>query len=76
MTPRTNLLRSYPDYARLAHVPVAQDPYPHFLVRGFLSSESVAAVVAGFPTLEMGGLFLPDQARGALVELIEEMEGE
>jgi hypothetical protein len=64
-----------PDFHRLQQAPVAWEPYPHFLVPGFLSPDTVAAIVRDFPALDMGGLFLPEHARGALAELIEVLEG-
>jgi hypothetical protein len=64
-----------PDYARLKGADVAWEPYPHFLVPDFLPPDKVAAVVRDFPELDMGGLFVPEHAHGALAELIDALEG-
>jgi hypothetical protein len=64
------------DFARLRQAPVAREPYPHFLVPGFLRPETLSTVLRDFPVLEMGGLFLPENARGSLAELIGILEGD
>lgn len=68
-------VRIAPDYRRLRLAQIMAEPYPHFIVPHFLPEDSVAAVVRDFPTLAMGGLFLPGKARGALGDLIGVLQG-
>jgi len=67
--------RIAPDYARLREAPFSSDPYPHFVVPNFLSHDQVASVLRDFPVLDMGGLFLPEKAHGALREIIDALDG-
>jgi SM-20-related protein len=65
-----------PQFDRLRQADVAQEPFPHLLVPGFLPADTLSAVLRDFPALDMGGLFLPENARGALADLIEALEGQ
>lgn len=48
------------DFAKLAAVEANLDPYPHAVVPNLLSDGDVLKVIADYPKLDMGGLFLPD----------------
>ncbi len=67
----TPLAAVRPDLDALAQTEVAREPYPHFVVPGFLSPDDVARINRDFPDLGAGGLFVPQNARGAFGALIE-----
>ena len=54
------------------------DPYPHLIVGNFLGAANAARVIADYPSLDVGGVFMPDAAPygAALAELLADMEGE
>jgi SM-20-related protein len=65
------------DYAKLASAAVAQDPFPHVVVRDFVPADSLRAVLADLPPLGKRGSFPPDSVRlgSAARALVQEMEG-
>lgn len=65
----------YIDVAAFQSTPVAEDPFPHVVVRNFLSKENVARVGADFPRLPGPGAFPPRALRlgGHFAALMEEM---
>lgn len=56
---------------------VAEDPFPHLIVRNFLSPENLARVAADFPRLPGAGAFPPHalKLKGHFAGLIEELSG-
>jgi hypothetical protein len=65
------------DYAALAALPVATDPFPHLVVPNFVPPDSLARVVADLPEIANGGSYPPDSVRlgPAARALMEAMEG-
>ena len=65
------------DYAALAATEVANDPFPHVVVEGFVRPDCLSAITGGLPRLERGGSFPPSSlAMGeAARELFAEIEG-
>jgi len=65
------------DYDALIAAPVANDPFAHAVVEGFVIPERLPAITAGLPKLERGGSFPPSSlAMGAEARaLFEEIEG-
>ena len=45
------------DYSALAATPVAEDPFPHVVVAGFVAPAALKAVVADLPKIDRGGSF-------------------
>ena len=66
-----------PDYGQLKNAPLADAPYPHAVVRDFLTARQVAAIAADFPKLPAGGLFMPEQGTygPAFGDLLKALEG-
>lgn len=66
------------DFAGLAATPVANDPFSHLLMRGFVRPERLAGVVADLPALAARGSFPIESVKlGAnAAQLMREMEGE
>lgn len=64
-----------PRFDRLESAVVATEPYPHFIVPGFLDARDVNLLSRDFPTLDMPGLFVPTNVSGALAGLIAQLEG-
>jgi len=62
----------------LARVTAVPDPYPHAVVPNFLSDEAVLQVIADYPKLDMGGLFVPeDLSYGpAFGQVLQELESD
>ncbi len=67
----------YLEIARFAATPVANDPFPHLIVRNFLSTENVARIAADFPRLAGPGAFPPHalKLKGHFAGLIDELGG-
>jgi SM-20-related protein len=65
----------YIDVAAFQSTPVAEDPFPHVVVRNFLSKENVARIAADFPRLPGPGAFPPRALTlgGHFAGLMEEM---
>jgi len=65
------------DYATLAAVPVAADPFTHAVVRDFVPPGVLGDVVDGLPALGKGGSFPTGGLRLGTVAaaLVQEMEG-
>jgi SM-20-related protein len=65
------------DYAKLASATVADDPFPHVVVRDFVPPDSLRAVLADLPPLGKRGSFPPDSVRlgSSARALVQEMEG-
>jgi SM-20-related protein len=65
------------DYAALAALPVATDPFPHLVVPNFVPPDSLARVAADLPEIANGGSYPPEAVRlgPAARALMEAMEG-
>lgn len=65
----------YVDVAAFRSTPVAEDPFPHVVVRNFLSKENVARINTDFPRLPGPGAFPPRALRleGHFAGLMEEL---
>lgn len=65
------------DYGRLAHTPIAADPFTHVVVPSFVPPAILPAVVADLPALQKGGSFPTSGLRlgQAGRALMEELEG-
>ena len=65
------------DYARLAATPLAQSPYEHVVVPGFLPPRDAAAVAASFPAPDLPGVLpAPTHPRDdACGRLLTELRG-
>ncbi len=63
------------DLARVKAAPPAPEPYPHLIVKGFVSPQNLSRVVADYPALDVSGVFMPDTAPHgpALAGLLAEM---
>ena len=60
---------------KFERTPVAEDPFPHLVVRNFLSTENLARISADFPDLPGPGAFPPRALRlkGAFAGLMDEL---
>jgi hypothetical protein len=65
-----------PRFGRMEEAAVTADPFPHFLVPGFLETGDAKRVAKDFPVLEMPGLFVPKNVSGAMAELIAQLESQ
>ena len=65
------------DYAALRARPVAEDPFPHIVVKGFVPPATLREVVPDLPPIGKGGSFPPEAVRlGPKARaLVEAMEG-
>lgn len=65
------------NFEAFKNTPTETDPYPHLVVRNFLSPENVTAAIRDFPKLDMAGLFLPEAAPygPAFQRLLDDLEG-
>lgn len=65
------------DYAAFDREPAAADPFPHLVVRHFVPSTRLAAVVADLPAIGGGGSYPPSALRlgAAARALVDELEG-
>lgn len=68
---------NYLDIAALDAAPLLHDPYDYLIVRDFVRAETAAAIARDYPRIDKAGSFTLDdvQVRGALAELIAEMDG-
>lgn len=63
------------DFGALRAAPIADDPFPHLVVPGFVPPTALASVVADLPDIAAGGSFPPEslrlgpQARGLMGEM-------
>ncbi len=63
------------DFGALHAAPIADDPFPHLVVPGFVPPAALASVVADLPDIAAGGSFPPEslrlgpQGRGLMDEL-------
>ncbi len=63
------------NYAAFAAAPIANDPFPHVVVEGFVQPEFLPAITGGLPKLSKGGSFPPSsvamgkQARALFAEI-------
>jgi len=66
------------DYQKLDATPVANEPYPHVVVKEFVLRSALPEVVAGLPKLEKGGSYPTTGLRlgRTAQELMAELEGE
>ena len=64
------------DLDALRRTPLNERPYPHLVVKDFLPPEKLSDAIRDFPTLEVGGLFLPEAAEigESVKEIIAELE--
>jgi SM-20-related protein len=60
------------------NTPASREPYPHLIVPGFLSETNAARVIADYPKLDVGGVYLPDAAPcgEATAQLLADLGGE
>lgn len=67
----------YLEISEFESAPVATDPFPHLVVRNFLSNENVARIAADFPRLPGAGAFPPGALKigGHFAGLMEELGG-
>lgn len=67
----------YLETAVFQATPLTEDPFPHLLVRNFLSRETVAKIAGDFPKLPGPGAFPPAalKPKGHFAGLIEELAG-
>jgi SM-20-related protein len=65
------------DYAALDATPVADDPFPHLLLRHFVPPESLRQVVADLPAIATGGSYPPEALKlgPAARDLMAAMQG-
>ena len=65
------------DYAAFDRPSTVQDPFPHLVIRNFVPSTRLAAVVADLPEINNGGSYPPSalRLRGAARDLVRELEG-
>ena len=58
--------------------PAPRDPYPYLITGGFLNAKNAARVIADFPAINVGGVFMPDAAPfgPALAELFADLESD
>jgi hypothetical protein len=63
-----------PHFDRLENAAVTAEPYPHFIVPGFLEAGDVRRLLRDFPALDMPGLFVPTNVSGSLAGLIAQLE--
>ncbi|HEV2560949.1 MAG TPA: 2OG-Fe(II) oxygenase [Rhizomicrobium sp.] len=56
--------------------PARAEPYPHLIVPGFLNPENASRVIADYPNIDVGGVFMPDAAPygPAVTELMADLE--
>ncbi|MDE3117244.1 MAG: 2OG-Fe(II) oxygenase [Pseudomonadota bacterium] len=66
------------DLDTFQQTPLSEKPYPHLVVRNFLPPNRLSAAIRDFPTLEVGGLFLPEAAEigQSVTEIIAELESD
>jgi len=62
---------------KLREAKVVTDPYPHVIVPGFLSAQSVRAVNATYPPISQGGSFPIESLDAGMIvkEVIDELDG-
>jgi hypothetical protein len=65
------------DINALAEAQTRPEPYPHAVIPGFLPAVTQAEVTRDFPSLDIGGLFLPDAAPmgPSMRAIIDTLEG-
>jgi hypothetical protein len=51
------------DIAALRETPVAEDPFPHVVVRNFVPPDALPKIVAGLPPMSKGGSFPPESVK-------------
>lgn len=66
------------DLSAVRNTPACNDPYPHMIVPGFLNEANAASVIADYPTLDVGGVYLPDAAAHgeATAQLLADLGGD
>lgn len=54
------------------------EPYPHMIVPGFLNAANAASVIADYPAIDVGGVFMPDAAvhGPATAQLLADLGGD
>jgi SM-20-related protein len=74
MRPESSAMR-YVDVAAFAATPVAGHPFPHLVVRDFISKENIARIGADFPRLAGPGAFPPRALKldGHFAALMQEL---
>ncbi len=66
------------NYDALESAVATLDPYPHAVIANFVSDSDVLKIIADYPKLDMGGLFLPEGLSygPAFAEVLQELESE
>lgn len=58
------------------NTPTSSEPYPHLIVPGFLGETGADRIIADYPEVDVGGVFMPDAGPygPAVAELIADLE--
>ena len=66
------------DLNAVRSTPACNDPYPHMIVPGFLNTANAANVIADYPAIDVGGVYLPDAAPHgeATAQLLADLDGD